>query len=79
MHRVLRPGGRLILLDHVASGNPVVHAGQWLLEKLTLRMTGDCQARRPLALLPAAGFAVEHSERRKAGIVERVTAVKSHS
>jgi ubiquinone/menaquinone biosynthesis C-methylase UbiE len=76
MHRVLRPGGRLILLDHVASGNPAVRAGQWLLERLTLRTIGEHQTRHPLALLPETGFVVEHSERRKAGIVERVIAVK---
>lgn len=76
MHRVLRPGGRLILLDHVASGNPVVRAGQRLLERLTLRSIGEYQTRRPRALLPDAGFVVEHSERHRLGIVERVVAVK---
>lgn len=79
MHRVLRPGGRLILLDHVASGNQLVRGGQRLLERLTLRMTGEYQTRRPLPLVLAAGFEVERRERLKAGIVERVTAVKSAS
>jgi ubiquinone/menaquinone biosynthesis C-methylase UbiE len=76
MHRVLRPGGRLILLDHVASGNPVIRAGQRLLERLTLRSTGEYQTRRPLPLVRAAGFTVEGQQRLRAGIVERVTAVK---
>lgn len=78
MHRVLRPGGRLVLLDHVASSNPVVHAGQRLLEQLTLRTTGEYQTRRPLPLVAAAGFAIESQECLRAGIVERVTAVKAH-
>lgn len=79
MHRVLRPGGRLILMDHVASGNPVIRAGQWLAERFTLRATGEYLTRRPLPLVIAAGFTIEHRQRLRAGIVERVTAVKASS
>lgn len=76
MYRVLRPGGRLILLDHVASDRPRVLAIERLLEPLFLRMNGDYLTRRPLPLVAAAGFDVERSERLKAGIVEPLTAVK---
>lgn len=55
MHRVLRPGGRLILLDHVASANPLVRAARWPLEKLTLPMAGEHLTQRPLPLARAAG------------------------
>jgi hypothetical protein len=44
--------------------------GQRLLEKLTVRMLGDYQTRRPLPLVEQAGFVVERSERLKAGTVE---------
>ncbi|ONF74399.1 class I SAM-dependent methyltransferase [Amycolatopsis keratiniphila] len=76
MHRVLRPGGMLLLLDHVGSHHRVLRFGQWLLEKFTVRMIGDYQTRRPLPLLAPAGFEVTRSERRKLGTVERVAAVK---
>jgi ubiquinone/menaquinone biosynthesis C-methylase UbiE len=37
MHRVLRPGGQLLLLDHVAATNRFLLALQRLWEKVTLR------------------------------------------
>ncbi|GGU27375.1 class I SAM-dependent methyltransferase [Lentzea flava] len=77
MHRVLRPGGKLLLLDHVGSHHRIVHFGQSLLEKLSVRLCGDYQTRRPLPLVEQAGFVVQRQERLKLGTVERVAAVKA--
>jgi ubiquinone/menaquinone biosynthesis C-methylase UbiE len=76
MHRVLRPGGQLLLLDHVAATNPVLLVAQRLWEKLTLRLAGDYQTRRPLPLVRQAGFIIAESRRSKLGTVERVQATK---
>jgi ubiquinone/menaquinone biosynthesis C-methylase UbiE len=76
MERVLVPGGRLLLLDHVVSTWPPVRAGQWLLERLTIRAAGEHFTRRQLPLVREAGFEVVEVERIKAGTVERVYARK---
>jgi ubiquinone/menaquinone biosynthesis C-methylase UbiE len=76
MHRVLRPGGRLVLVDHVSSSSLPVRAIQRRLEIGTIPLAGEHYLRRPILSLPAAGFAVERSERFALGLVERVLARK---
>jgi ubiquinone/menaquinone biosynthesis C-methylase UbiE len=72
--RVLRPGGRFSLLEHVRSPVRVVRTLQRLLEPLSVRFEADHLTREPLDHLGAAGFEVEELERSKWGIVERVAA-----
>jgi ubiquinone/menaquinone biosynthesis C-methylase UbiE len=83
MHRVLRPGGQLLLLDHVAATNRFLLALQRLWEKVTLRLAGDYQTRHPLPLVERAGFLLQDSRRSsrrsKLGTVERLRAVKPAS
>jgi len=76
MQRVLRPGGRLVLVDHVASTARPVRAVQRLLEFATIPLGGEHFLRRPLQNVRAVGFLVQRTERFKLGIVERLVAVK---
>ncbi len=76
MRRVLRPGGTLLLLDHVASGNILVRAAQHVLEPVAVRLSGDHWLRRPLNLVREAGFTITRRERYRFGVIERLAAVK---
>ena len=76
MVRVLRPGGRLILVDHVASSSRVVRGMQWLVELASVPLAGEHFRRRPLKLVEALGLPVERRERFKLGLVERLVAGK---
>lgn len=75
-HRVLRPGGRLLLLEHVRSPLLPVRALQRALEPLSIRFQADHLLREPLLHLRERGFQIGAIERSKLGIVERVAARK---
>jgi ubiquinone/menaquinone biosynthesis C-methylase UbiE len=76
MRRVLVPGGRLLLLDHIGSTWPPIRAAQWLLERVTIRSAGEHFTRRQLPLVWAAGFDIVEDQRLKAGSIERIFARK---
>lgn len=76
MARVLRPGGHLLLLDHIGSRWWPIWAGQRLVEWVTARVAGEYLTRRPALLLAAAGLQITETERLKLGTVERVDARK---
>lgn len=74
MIRVLRPGGKLILADHVLSSVAPVRLAQRFVEMFSSRV-GEYFTRRPLRLLPPEVEVVEQ-ERFLAGVIERLVAIK---
>jgi ubiquinone/menaquinone biosynthesis C-methylase UbiE len=74
--RVLRPGGKVLLAEHVRSPNPIVRIVQRLLDPLAHRFGGDHLLREPLDHLSAEGFALDDVVRLKSGYVELVSARK---
>lgn len=76
MKRVLVPGGRLLLLDHIRSSWPPIVAAQWLAERITIPLAGEHFTRRQLPLVKAAEFEVVETQRSKAGTIERIHARK---
>lgn len=79
MVRVLRPGGRLLLADHVASSRWPVRALQALVEIVSVPLSGEHFRRRPVLRLPELGVAVTRRERFGVGLVERLVAIKGAS
>jgi ubiquinone/menaquinone biosynthesis C-methylase UbiE len=76
MKRVLKPGGRLILVDHVRSTIKVLYWLQRLIEVVSGRAEGEYMTRRPFDHVRALGFVIQEHDRQRAGVVERLVAVK---
>ena len=74
MRRVLRPGGLLLLADHVAGSARPTRAVQRLLEVVTVPLQGEHFLRRPLDQVKDLGFTVERRDRFTLGLVERIAA-----
>lgn len=76
MVRVLRPGGLLLLADHVEAAPWYVRALQRVLDVVTVPSAGEHWRRRPIRHVEALGLPIERHDRFKAGVVERFAARK---
>ncbi|GAB3084683.1 class I SAM-dependent methyltransferase [Isoptericola nanjingensis] len=74
MTRVLRPGGLLLLADHVASSAWPVRALQALADAVSVPLAGEHFRRRPMRWVLDRGLAIEEHARTRAGVVELVAA-----
>lgn len=72
--RVLRPGGRLLLADHVVATNPLLKVGEYLLQAVTVPLQGEWFTRRPLPMVRDLGLEIVETERTLHGAIERVHA-----
>src|SRR6266508_5213466 len=76
MDRVLRPGGLLLLADHVEASRWDARAAQRLIDLVTIPLGVEHFRRRPITQVRAMGFTVEAHQRFTLGIVERLAARK---
>lgn len=76
MQRVLKPGGKLLLADHIIASNFLVRSLQRLLELYSIPAHGEHFRRRPLLHLQSLGFEIMETERLSFGVIERVHARK---
>lgn len=60
MRRILRPGGRVLFLEHGRAPDPSVRGWQERIEPVWKRLAGGCHLTRPISsALGASGFAIE--------------------
>jgi ubiquinone/menaquinone biosynthesis C-methylase UbiE len=76
MWRVLRPGGTLLVLDHVRSPLAPVRLVQRLIAPIMVASFGWHFTRDPRDSLASLGFAIEHTRRTRLGMVEELVARK---
>ncbi len=77
MKRVLRLGGRLVLVDHIGSDAKLIFWTQRAIEFFSIRSEGEHMTRRSLVHVTAEGFEIVERDRLGPGrVVERILALK---
>ena len=72
--RVVKPGGQILLLEHVRSANPILGAMMDMLNSLVVRVMGANINRRTVENVQAAGLYVESVEDLRRGIFKLIVA-----
>ncbi len=75
-YRVLKPGGRFILLEHMGSDNKLANGILSLLNPITVRRLGDHLTRRTANAVSSAGFRTESVEKLFGDVVRLIVAEK---
>jgi ubiquinone/menaquinone biosynthesis C-methylase UbiE len=75
-YRVLRPGGRFVIIEHVRSHLAPIRAIERAFEAGSVRSSGDHLLRDPLDHLVAIGFEIMSTSRHRLGFIERTIAVR---
>lgn len=76
MRRVLKPGGSLLLADHIGSTNVLIRLLQYILEAFTIPLQGEHFTRRSLPLLEKLPVEVVQTSRTSYGVLEAIEARK---
>ena len=80
VRRVLRPGGRLRVMEHVRARNAFGARLQDLVQPAWTRITGGCHPNRDTEVaVEAAGFGIEDQGRRSRGTMRRFEAAPRRS
>ena len=74
--RVLRPGGRLILLEHMASDHSWLRGAMDRLNPITVHLLGDHINRKTVITVSTAGFQIESSENLFGDVVRLIVATR---
>ena len=76
LHRVCKPGGQVLLLEHVLSDNPVLAKLMNWLNPLVVRIAGANINRKTVTSVKAIGFQKVHVDSVSGGIVKIIEAIK---